>query len=125
MQRWWLLLVAMVLACLPLAFLLPVWGGGHPRKATAAPSPLEVRRLGRRILVLAPQPDDEVLGAGGAIGTALRAGDQVWVAVATSGESSRSAAIRALHVARPTPTDFARLGQIRRDESRAGTRVLG
>ncbi|MDI3317094.1 MAG: PIG-L family deacetylase [Bacillota bacterium] len=124
MRRWWPAL-AVLLAALLCVFLPPVGGGGRPRRATAAPRPLEVGRLGRRILVLAPHPDDEVVGAGGLIQTALRAGDQVWVAVATSGESSTPAAIRALHVLRPTPRDFALLGQIRRNESRAGTRVLG
>ncbi|MDI3298716.1 MAG: PIG-L family deacetylase [Bacillota bacterium] len=123
MGRWWLLLVALAV-CAPLILLAPL-PSSRNRQATAAPRTLEVRRLGRRILVLAPHPDDEVLGAGGLVETALRAGDQVWVAVATSGESSTPAAIRALHVARPTPADFARLGALRRNESREGTRTLG
>lgn len=123
MGRWWQIAAAIAVG-LPLLLGIPLPAGRH-RQASAAPRPLEIRRLGSRILVLAPHPDDEVLGAGGLVESALRAGDQVWVAVVTSGESSTPAAVRALHVAHPTPADFARLGALRRAESRAGTRVLG
>jgi LmbE family N-acetylglucosaminyl deacetylase len=108
---------------------LALWATPSVARGTAprapAPRPLTLRALGRRILVLAPHPDDEVLGAGGVIDEAMRAGAQVWVAVATSGESSVTAAVETLHVSHPRPADFARLGRIRRNESRAGTRLLG
>jgi len=43
--------------------------------------------LGARLLVLAPHPDDEVLGAAGMIDAAVRRGAAVRVAVATDGET--------------------------------------
>lgn len=56
----------------------------------------DIARYGR-ILVLAPHPDDEVLGAGGFIARAARAGCEVSVAVVTSGRPPR---YDAAHVAR-------------------------
>src|SRR5712664_4820854 len=43
--------------------------------------------LGARLLVLAPHPDDEVLGAAGMIDAAVRCGADVRVVVATGGEA--------------------------------------
>src|SRR5205809_8147276 len=43
--------------------------------------------LGARLLVLAPHPDDEVLGAAGMIDAAVRRGAAVRVVVATDGEA--------------------------------------
>jgi len=43
--------------------------------------------LGARLLVLAPHPDDEVLGAAGMIEAAVRRGADVRVVVATDGEA--------------------------------------
>lgn len=99
--------------------------GGAPGRAHAAAPPAEIVRPGARILVLSPHPDDEVLAAGGLIQEARRAGADVWAAVVTSGESSRPAAVRALGVVRPNPDDFARLGQLRRYESRQAAAALG
>ncbi len=45
---------------------------------------------GRRILVVAPHPDDEVAGCGGAILAHRRCGDRVRVVVATDGRRSRA-----------------------------------
>ncbi len=41
--------------------------------------------MSRRILVIAPHPDDEVLGVGGAIARFAAEGDEVYVAVVTKG----------------------------------------
>jgi len=45
-----------------------------------------VARPSRDVLVIAPHPDDEVLGAGGTIARAAREGDRVTVAIVTRGE---------------------------------------
>src|SRR5437016_3787692 len=47
--------------------------------------------LGARLLVLAPHPDDEVLGAAGMIDAAVRRGAAVRVVVATDGEAGPDA----------------------------------
>ena len=47
-----------------------------------------------RVLVVAPHPDDETLGCGGAILRHSRAGDQVCVLVVTDGGSSRAGGLR-------------------------------
>lgn len=44
---------------------------------------------GERILVLAPHPDDETIGAGGYLATALRRGAEVWVILVTDGNKRR------------------------------------
>jgi LmbE family N-acetylglucosaminyl deacetylase len=55
--------------------------------------PLVVDRLpGQRVVVLAPHPDDEVIGCGGAIAGHVRAGCAVRVIHVTSGERTWSAA---------------------------------
>lgn len=40
---------------------------------------------GRKILVIAPHPDDEVLGCGGTISRAIAAGHEIWVCIVTRG----------------------------------------
>lgn len=70
---------------------------------------------GRRLLVLAPHPDDETFGCGALIARAVAAGDPVTVVVATDG--SRSATSR-----RFGPDEIAAL---RRDELRTACGQLG
>lgn len=58
--------------------------------------PLELARpAASRILVLAPHPDDEILGAGGTLLSAIAAGATVQVAYLTSGKPAQSAALEA------------------------------
>lgn len=58
------------------------------------------------VLVVAPHPDDEILGCGGALALHARRGDPVHVALVTSGEAGGE-------------------GGARLDESRAAARLLG
>lgn len=58
------------------------------------------------VLVLAPHPDDEVFGCGGALALHLQAGSRVHVVIATDGDAGGDA-------------------QVRRLESRAAAEVLG
>jgi LmbE family N-acetylglucosaminyl deacetylase len=79
--------------------------------------PLDLRSLcGRRVLVLAAHPDDEVLGVGGLLAE-LRAGGSEIVAVwASDGEASHPGS-------RAMPA--ARLAALRREESQRALAVLG
>lgn len=55
----------------------------------AVPRPLEVERFaGARVLVLAPHPDDEIIGCGGTLLRLVRAGAKVTVLQATDGSAS-------------------------------------
>lgn len=52
-------------------------------------TPALVNRLsGDRVVVLSPHPDDEIIGAGGAIGTHVAAGATVLIVQMTSGEAT-------------------------------------
>ncbi len=68
---------------------------------------------GSSVLVLAPHPDDEVFGCGGAIIRHVSAGDRVSVIVMTDGEGRVDVALQAAY------------GDLRREESRDAARVLG
>ena len=62
-------------------------------EAEAIPfAPQDLR--GERLLVLAPHPDDEVIGCGGLVALHLREGRKVHVAVATDGAQAGNAAAR-------------------------------
>jgi len=82
-------------------------------------------RPGERILVIAPHPDDDVLGCGGLIQHALAAGDSVWVAYMTSGDGSWSSAAVTLGKPFIGAKDYLRLGRERMAEATDGARVLG
>ncbi len=77
------------------------------------------------ILILAPHPDDEVLGSGGFWHEMLAAGSDVHVLVATSGDGFPADADRVYFTTDPTPEDYLRLGRMRMAESRAAVRSLG
>jgi len=54
-----------------------------------APRPMDLPP-GRRVMVVAPHPDDELVGAGGTIAKHVAAGHLVHIVMATSGEASAS-----------------------------------
>jgi len=70
---------------------------------------------GSRLVVVAPHPDDEVLGAGGLMTAAHRLGSEVTVVAVTDGEASHPG----------TAWTGARLAARRRDESRDALGHLG
>lgn len=70
----------------------------------------------RRVIVVAPHPDDEILGAGGVLQTAIASGVPVEVVAVTDGEGSHPGA---------TPTQATRLREIRTRESVLALRRLG
>lgn len=78
-----------------------------------------------RVLVLAPHPDDEVLGAGALVLAAKRAGAGVRVAYATDGEANTWVQRLVERRARIGPGDRARFAIRRRGEAQAALAVLG
>lgn len=67
-----------------------------------------------RVLVFAPHPDDESLGCGGTIALHARAGDAVWVVIATDGGSSKAGS-----------WGRSRMAAVRAREAQAATQALG
>jgi LmbE family N-acetylglucosaminyl deacetylase len=78
-----------------------------------------------RLLVLAPHPDDEALGAAGLIRRVLGAGGSVRVIMMTSGDAFPEGVEAATHVRRPTARDFRYYGSLRERETLAGMEALG
>lgn len=78
-----------------------------------------------RLLVFAPHPDDEIMGAGGLIQRVRAAGGAVQVVYLTDGEAYREGVRALLRRPRPTAADYRRYGEARRREARAALGVLG
>ncbi len=85
----------------------------HPEWGSAEPLTLDGYA---RLVVLAAHPDDETLGAGGLVATAVGAGTEVLIVCATDGEQS--------HPDSPTLTP-TELGPLRAEEGRAAAATLG
>lgn len=69
--------------------------------------------MSERVLVIAPHPDDEVLGCGGTIAKLAAGGHDIRIAYLTSGESGSDS------------IPEAQLGPMREDEARAAISALG
>ena len=87
--------------------------------------PLEPIVKGDRILILAPHPDDEVLGCAGVIQEAVKAGAQVHVAFLTNGEHNELAFIVFKKSIILRQKDFINLGEVRHSESEKSAKLLG
>jgi LmbE family N-acetylglucosaminyl deacetylase len=101
-----------------------------PAFAQPLPPPinLSVNRA-TRLLVVAPHPDDDVLGAGGLIRRVVKAGGAVRVVWTTSGdgfpegvETSEGISPRVGHL---TPRDYETYGRLREQEARTALAALG
>lgn len=77
--------------------------------------PLDVSRLGARVLVIAPHPDDEVIAPGGLTWEARRSGADVRAVMLTCGDGFRKAA-RIPGTGRATPESYLELGARRYSE---------
>ena len=87
----------------------------HPMIIEAEAIPYEPTRLrGERLLVLAPHPDDEVIGCGGITAQHVREGRKVRVVIATDGAEADAAA-----------GDRQSYRDLREQESRHGLERLG
>lgn len=78
-----------------------------------------------RLLVIAPHPDDEVLGVGGLMYSAFQQGAEVKVVFMTMGDGYSVAAGILSATAWPTPGDYLALGNHRRQEAVAALAALG
>ncbi len=76
------------------------------------------KRRAKRVIVVAPHPDDEVLATGGVIQEHLRKGHVVKIVLVTCGDGQR----RGLFL---PPRHFRRLGERRYGESLKALKVLG
>ncbi|MBF0485269.1 MAG: PIG-L family deacetylase [Candidatus Omnitrophica bacterium] len=99
--------------------ILGPWAQGQPEKEL---SPITSND---RILVLAPHPDDETIGAGGLIQQAIKAGAKVKVVLLTYGENNEFAFIVYEKRIVFRKKEFLRLGEVRREESLAAMEYLG
>jgi LmbE family N-acetylglucosaminyl deacetylase len=78
-----------------------------------------------RILLVVAHNDDELIGTGGYLASAVEAGSAVTVVILTNGDGNRfSAAILGRHV-RPSPADFIKEGRVRQQESVIALTSLG
>src|SRR6185503_19617448 len=65
------------------------WAAGHPGHSREPARVLDPSRYrGRNVLVLAPHPDDEIIGCGGTLRLLLQAGAHVTLLHATDGSDS-------------------------------------
>lgn len=78
-----------------------------------------------RVLILAPHPDDETIGASGVIQRALKSGASVFVACYTSGDANELAFI--IYEKRFTfrKGEFLHMGEVRRKETISAMKFLG
>ena len=82
-------------------------------------------QAGERILVLSPHPDDESLCCGGYIAAAERAGAQVYIVWATTGDGYWRAVAEANGSLAPDQAAYRRLGLRRMREARKAAMTLG
>jgi LmbE family N-acetylglucosaminyl deacetylase len=78
-----------------------------------------------RLLVVAPHPDDEAIGAAGLIQRVLSTGSRVHVVVMTSGDAFPQAVETAERIPNPEPEDFQKFGRMREQESERALARLG
>ena len=78
-----------------------------------------------RLLVIAPHPDDEVLGAGGLMQRVHATGGAVRVVYLTDGDGYPEGVRESDHVQTPTAKDYLGYGKQRRREARAALVRLG
>ncbi len=78
-----------------------------------------------RLLVVAPHPDDESLGAGGLIQRVLGLGGRVKVLFMTNGDGYPEGVEKEDHIAHPTENDYRKYGVERTEEALKALSTLG
>jgi LmbE family N-acetylglucosaminyl deacetylase len=97
---------------------------GAPQRGRP-PRPQLTVSSGARLLVIAPHPDDEVLGAGGLIQRVHSLGGNVHVVYLTDGDGYPEGVQVEDHVETPSASDYRGYGRRRRGEARNALRALG
>jgi hypothetical protein len=104
-------------------------GAAPPRRARPAKPPTPPPTLdvpaGTRLLVIAPHPDDEVLGAGGLMQRVKSTGGTVRIVYLTDGDGYPEGVRDEDHIATPTAKNYLGYGKQRRREARAALVRLG
>jgi LmbE family N-acetylglucosaminyl deacetylase len=95
----------------------------QPRPMTGT-TPVGLSDLGRRVLVIAAHPDDEVLTAGGSIAELVADGARVRVVIVSAGDGYRRAASR-MGSGTPGVSQYRLLGDVRHRESLSAAARLG
>jgi len=112
-----------IVVALAASLALAIGAAAVARSAKPAQDDL-LRLSGPRLLVIAPHPDDETLGAGGAIAQARADGWKVTVVIVTNGDGFVES-LRKPGGPLPTGEALQQLGIRRAEESRRGTNALG
>src|SRR6476646_248907 len=94
------------------------------QRPSAAPPSIAVTS-DTRLLVVAPHPDDEMLGAGGLMQRVRAAGGMVHVIYLTDGDGYPEGVRYEDHVESPAPRDYRGYGRERKQEARAALAELG
>lgn len=95
------------------------------RPRQAAPEPALTVSVDTKLLVVAPHPDDETLGAGGLMQRVVEAGGSVRVIFLTDGDAYFAGVRYDEHKRRPKPGDYRDYGRRRQREARAALGRLG
>ena len=99
-------------------------GGVATSPVTAATVPALDSTAAERLLVIAPHPDDETIGAGGLIQRVLQRGGTARIVLVTAGDGYVEAVVHATGLPRPRPSNYIAYGEQRLRESRAAVRRL-
>jgi len=97
---------------------------GLAAQAVPAYEPLQIGPR-ERLLVIAPHPDDETLGAGGLAQRVLALGGSVRTVAVTAGDGYVEAVQMRTHKLQPEPWAFLRYGERRIRELQSATHFLG
>lgn len=94
------------------------------------PAKLQIYELPRitrhdRVLILAPHPDDEIIGCAGIIQQAVRDGVDIHIAYLTNGEHNQFAFIVYKKYIPLSQAAFIQLGELRKNEAIKATQYLG
>ncbi|NPV28432.1 MAG: PIG-L family deacetylase [Firmicutes bacterium] len=112
-----------VIFTVALSFAFPVAYAGEG--SVSRPAFLTLHDPGRRVLVIAPHPDDETFAAGGVIQRAVKNHSAVRVVIVTNGSSFVRAAQLLTKKTKLDPADFLYLGRVRQKESLEALKILG
>ena len=97
----------------------------HASAPRQTPPPTIVVDADTRLLVVAPHPDDETLGAGGLMQRVREAGAAVRVVYLTDGDGYPEGVRFEDHVESPRPADYRGYGRQRQHEARAALATIG